>query len=93
MAMFPYDQALATATRNPPQSIADVLATMQTIGIPRGLRTEIEAKREPVEVDASPPLRVDTSWEVLMDAGLQLLCEWTLDSERIIKLEERTNCM
>ena len=31
MAMFPYDQALATATRNPPQSIADVLATMQTI--------------------------------------------------------------
>lgn len=31
MAMFPYDQLLATATRNPPQSIADVLATMQTI--------------------------------------------------------------
>lgn len=29
--MFSYDQALATATQNPPQSIAQALATMQTI--------------------------------------------------------------
>jgi Family of unknown function (DUF5995) len=31
MTMFPYDQVLVTATRTPPQSIADVLATMKTI--------------------------------------------------------------
>src|SRR5581483_1030097 len=31
MAMFPYDQALAAATKSTPESIADVLATMQTI--------------------------------------------------------------
>jgi hypothetical protein len=29
--MFPYDPVLAAAVRNPPQSIADVLQTMQTI--------------------------------------------------------------
>lgn len=29
--MFPYDQALAAATQNPPQSIAEVLATMKEI--------------------------------------------------------------
>lgn len=31
IAMFPYNQALAAATQNPPGSIAGVLATMQTI--------------------------------------------------------------
>lgn len=39
-------------------------------GIPGGLRREIEAKREPVEVDASPSPREDTLWEVLRDPRL-----------------------
>ena len=47
-------------------------------GITGGLRREMEAEREPVEVDAAPAPREDTSWRVLTDAGFVLLGEWTL---------------
>lgn len=42
-------------------------------GIAEGLRREAEAEREPVEVDAAPDAREDTSWTVLTEAGFQLL--------------------
>ena len=38
-------------------------------GITTGLRREVEAEREPVEVDATPAPREDTAWTVLTDAG------------------------
>jgi hypothetical protein len=40
-------------------------------GITGGLRREAEAEREPIEVDATPAPREDTSWKVLTDAGFQ----------------------
>ena len=46
---------------------------MLRFGNAGGLRREIEAECEPVEVDAAPPAREDTSWKVLTDAGFQLL--------------------
>jgi excinuclease UvrABC nuclease subunit len=50
---------------------------------------ETEAEREPVEVDASPASREDTSWTTLTDAGFQYLGEWTLDAESIIQLDAK----
>lgn len=45
-------------------------------GITGGLRRQVEVEREPVTVDAAPPPREDTSWEVLTRAGFQFLGEW-----------------
>ena len=56
-------------------------------GIAGGLRRQIEAEREPVTVDATPPPREDTSWEVLTQAGFQLLGEWTRTPENAIRLD------
>ena len=42
-------------------------------GLAGGLRREVEAEREPVEVDAAPAPREDTSWKVFTDAGFQFL--------------------
>jgi hypothetical protein len=58
-------------------------------GFTGGLRSEVEAEREPVEVDAAPPPREDTSWKVLTDAGFQLLGEWTQDPESLIRLDSK----
>jgi hypothetical protein len=46
-------------------------------GITSGLRRQVEVERDPVTVDAAPPPREDTSWEVLTQAGFQFLGEWT----------------
>src|SRR6266851_6982296 len=58
-------------------------------GITGGLREEVEVEREAVTVDATPPAREDTSWEVLTDAGFQFLGEWTHDPESIIRLDAK----
>jgi hypothetical protein len=52
-------------------------------GLAGGLRREVEAEREPVEVDAAPAPREDTSGKVLTDAGFQLLGEWTHDPREL----------
>jgi hypothetical protein len=56
-------------------------------GITGGLRRQVDVEREPVTVDAAPPPREDTSWEVLTQAGFELLGEWTRDSESAIRLD------
>lgn len=58
-------------------------------GIAGGLRREIEAEREPVEVDAALPPSEDRSLNVLLDAGFQLLGEWTRDPESLLSLDAR----
>jgi hypothetical protein len=58
-------------------------------GIAGGLRREAEAEREPVEVDAAPAAREDTSWKVLTDAGFQFLGEWTHDPESLLRLDAK----
>ena len=44
-------------------------------GLVGGLRREVEAEREPIEVDAAPAPREDASWKVLTEAGFQLIGE------------------
>jgi len=58
-------------------------------GIAGGLRREAEAEREPVEVDAAPAAREDTSWKVLTEAGFQFLGEWTHDPESLLRLDAK----
>jgi hypothetical protein len=58
-------------------------------GLAGGLRREIEAEREPVEVDAAPAPREDTSWTVLTEAGFQFIGEWTHDPESLLKLDAK----
>ncbi len=58
-------------------------------GLTGGMRREVEAEREPVEVDAAPPPREDTSWKVLTDSGFQFIGEWTQDPESLIRLDAR----
>ena len=58
-------------------------------GLAGGLRREVEAEREPVEVDATPAPREDTSSEVLLEGGFQFLGEWTLDPESLIRLDAK----
>jgi hypothetical protein len=58
-------------------------------GIAGGLRREVEAEREPVEVDAAPAPREDTAWTVLTDAGFQFIGEWTHDPESLLKLDAK----
>jgi|SRR5579859_3482667 len=58
-------------------------------GFSGGLRREAEAEREPVEVDAAPGPREDTSWEVLTDAGFEFIGEWTQDPESLIRLDAK----
>jgi hypothetical protein len=58
-------------------------------GFTGGLRRSAEAEREPVEVDATPAPREDTSWKVLTDAGFQFLGEWTHDPESQIRLDAK----
>lgn len=54
-----------------------------------GLRHEIEAEREPVEVDAAPAPREDTSWTVLTEAGFQFIGEWTQDRQSLLRLDAK----
>ena len=56
-------------------------------GITGGLRSGVQAEREPVEVTSAPPPRVDTSWDVLTDAGFQFLGEWTREPESALRLD------
>jgi hypothetical protein len=58
-------------------------------GFTGGLWGEVEIEREPVEVDAAPPLREDIASEVLTSAGFQLLGEWTVDPASAIKLDAK----
>jgi hypothetical protein len=58
-------------------------------GFSGGLRREAEAEHEPVEVDAAPAPREDTSWEVLTDAGFEFIGEWTQDPESLIRLDAK----
>ncbi len=58
-------------------------------GIAGGLRREVEAERESIEVDAVPAPREDTSWKVLTDAGFQFLGEWTHDPESLLRLDAK----
>ncbi len=58
-------------------------------GIGGGLRREVEVERETVTVDATPPAREDTSWEVLTNAGFEFLGEWTCDPESLIHLDAK----
>jgi hypothetical protein len=60
-------------------------------GLAGGLRREVEAEREPVEVDAAPAPREDTSWKVLTDAGFQFLGEWTHDPESLLQLDAKAS--
>jgi hypothetical protein len=55
-------------------------------GITGGLRRPVEAEREPVTVDAAPAPREDTSSDVLLRAGFQLIGEWTQDPATEIRL-------
>lgn len=57
-------------------------------GITGGLRRQVEAEREPVTVDATPPPREATSSDVLLRAGFLFLGEWTQVSTAI-KLEAK----
>jgi hypothetical protein len=54
-----------------------------TGGLSRG------AEREPIEVDAAPAPRQDTSWTMLTEAGFQFIGEWTQDPESQIKLDAK----
>jgi hypothetical protein len=56
-------------------------------GITGGLRREVEAEREPVEVDAAHAPREDTSWNVLLEAGFLYLGEWTHEPDSLLRLE------
>ena len=58
-------------------------------GFTGGLRREAEAEREPVEVDATPAPREDTSWKVLTDAGFELIGEWTQDPQTLLRLDAK----
>jgi hypothetical protein len=58
-------------------------------GMTGGLRREVEAEREPVEVDAAPAPREDTSWTVLTEAGFQFIGEWTQDPESLLRLDAK----
>ena len=58
-------------------------------GITGGLRREAEAEREPVEVESAPAPREDTSWNVLADAGFELIGEWNHDLESMLSLDAK----
>lgn len=58
-------------------------------GMTGGLRRDAEAEREPIEVDAAPAPREDTSWTVLTGAGFELIGEWTLDPESLLRLDAK----
>jgi hypothetical protein len=87
-------RALATAGYDRVE-IADILGiryqhvrnVLVRSGISGGLRREVKAEREPVEVNAEPAAREDTSWKVLTDAGFQFLGEWTHDPDSLLKLD------
>jgi hypothetical protein len=68
------------------QHVRNVMLRSELAG---GLRREVEAEREPVEVDAAPAPREDTSGKVLTEAGFQLLGEWTHDPESLIRLDAK----
>jgi len=58
-------------------------------GFTGGLRREAQAEREPVEVEATPAPREDTSWTVLTEAGFQFIGEWTQDPESLLRLDAK----
>ena len=80
-----YDRAdLATYLNIRYQHVRNVLLRS---GITGGLRSDVQAEREPVEVTSAPPPRVDTSWDVLTHAGFQFLGEWTREPESTLRLD------
>jgi hypothetical protein len=70
-------------------SYQHVRHVMVRSGLTGGLRREVEAEREPVEVDAAAPPREDTSWTVLTEAGFLFLGEWSRDPESLLKLDAK----
>lgn len=56
-------------------------------GLTGGLRREVEAEREPIEVEAAPAPREDTASTVLTDAGFEYIGEWTQDPESLLRLD------
>ena len=54
-------------------SYQHVRHVMVRSGLFGGLRREVEAEREPVEVDATPAPRDDTSWMELTAAGFEFM--------------------
>jgi hypothetical protein len=58
-------------------------------GITGGLRRQVEAEREPVEVDAEPAPKEATSWNLLLHAGFQFIGEWTQATASAIALEAK----
>jgi len=58
-------------------------------GITGGVRRQADATREPITVDTAPAAREDTSWDVLLNSGFQLLGEWTPEPESAIKLKAK----
>jgi hypothetical protein len=58
-------------------------------GFTGGLRRDAQAEREPVEVEATPAPREDTSWSVLTEAGFQFIGEWAQDSESLLRLDAK----
>lgn len=66
------------------QHVRNVLVSSRITG---GLRRVAVAEREPVIVDSEPAPRKDISWQVLRDAGFQLVGEWRLQTKGGIKLD------
>jgi hypothetical protein len=56
-------------------------------GITAGLQRQVQAKSEPVIVDAAPAPREVIASEVLLRAGFQLIGEWKLYPDSAIKLD------
>jgi len=58
-------------------------------GMTGGLCVEVEAEREPVEVDAEPAPHEDTSWTVVTEAGFRFVGEWTQDPASLLPLDAK----
>lgn len=56
-------------------------------GITDGVRRQAGAARERITVNAAPAARSDTSLDVLMNSGFQLLGEWMPEPESAIRLD------
>lgn len=59
-------------------------------GFSGGLKQKAKAERETIDVDTKEAPHEDTSTEVLLQGGFQLLGEWTSDPNSAIQLEART---
>lgn len=55
-------------------------------GLTEAPRVQVEAMREPVAVDATPPSPPEASIETLLEGGFQVLGEWVLEQESGMRL-------